>query len=441
MRHIFPSYAYGAGPPERCWWKDTCPDLEIAPPLTDTIDTDVAVIGGGFTGLNAALHLARSGRTVTVLEANQFGWGASGRNGGFCCLGGSTASDAHLDRRFGLHGRLEYRSAEKAAVQHVDDLINDLALDVDRHSEGETELAHHARDMGHLRASVQRVEQNYGVTPQIIEKADLKQHGMNGPFHGALTTPLGFALNPRKYVLGLARAALRAGADLIAEADATGITRAGSGWRLRAGNLSVTARQVIVATNGYSSETVPAWMAGRYMPVQSNVLVTRPLTREEQLRQGWTSAQMSFDTRNLLHYFRLMPDGRFLFGMRGGLLSSPRSDRRAAQAAVSDFRKMFPAWADADITHTWSGMVSVARNQTPFIGPVPDMPGVWAGLCYHGNGVAMGSYAGKKLASLVLGDDTPIPAAMRQPLAKFPLGAARRALMPLVYTGLMLRDF
>jgi glycine/D-amino acid oxidase-like deaminating enzyme len=177
------------------------------------------------------------------------------------------------------------------------------------------------------------------------------------------------------------------------------------------------------------------------MPTQSNVIVTRPLTGHEIKSQGWNSAQMAYDTRNLLHYFRLMPDGRFLFGMRGGLRSSPRAEAASRRAILRGFSKMFPAWKDVEVTHSWSGMVSIARDQLPYVGPVPNMGGVFAGVCYHGNGIAMGSYAGKKLAQMVLKNgQTDLPEAMTTPLTRFPFGRARRLIMPAVYAGLKAQD-
>ena len=206
MKRIFSSYAYGAGPRAGCWWDETC-DVQDFPKLETDIACDVAIVGAGFTGLNAALYLAEAGVNVVVIDAQNVGWGASGRNGGFCCLGGAKASDMMLDKRFGKDGRLAYRGVEKNAVAHVDALINWLGIDVDRHSVGETELAHRPRHMATLVASAERVAENYGVTPTLLEARELAGVGMGGSFHGAMTIPVGFALNPRKYIAGLARAA------------------------------------------------------------------------------------------------------------------------------------------------------------------------------------------------------------------------------------------
>jgi glycine/D-amino acid oxidase-like deaminating enzyme len=438
MRRILGSHVYGVAPRAGCWWDETC-DLPECAVLDADLRCDVAIVGGGFTGLNAALELAARGVDVLVLDAEHPGWGASGRNGGFCCLGGSKLEDDAIDRRFGREARLEWRAAEVAAIDHVAEFLERSGTVADVHSEGEAWLAHRARDMHGTDRVVARVEEDYGVTPRVRTAEELRADGMSAGFHGGVTIPLGFALNPRKYLVGLTVAAQIAGVRVFSRASVDRLERAGTGWRLRSGRQVVRAEQVLVATNGYSSEDVPHWLAGRYMPAQSSVVVTRPLTRDELEARGWTSRQMCYDSRNLLHYFRLMPDDRMLFGMRGGLGASAVSEARARARVIRDFRAMFPAWADVPITNYWSGLVCLSRGFMPFAGPVPDSPGLWCAMCYHGNGVAMGSYAGKLVAQAMSGRDVR-PVAMREPLDAFPLGRARRALMLPVYAGFALRD-
>ena len=441
MTHIYPAFAYGPGPRNGCWWDKTVTRVD-RPELASDLTCGVAIIGGGFTGLSAALHLAKARVDVAVLERETVGWGASGRNGGFCCLGGGRASDAQLLRRFGPKGLADWCQAEVDAVRLVDSVISDHGMDVDRHSEGETLLAHRPRDVARLREEAEHLSTTRGIPALIIEKQDLAAHGMNGPFHAAMTTGIGFALNPRKYLDGLARAAEHAGARIYHHCDVQGIEQCGGKPLLRTGTATVRAKNVIVATNGYSSETIPGWLADRYMPTQSSVLVTRVLTDGELQDQGWTTSQMAYDSRNLLHYFRLMPDRRFLFGMRGGLLSSAAGEAASRARVRRDFEAMFPAWRDVESQHQWSGLVCLARRGSPFVGPVPGCEGVFAGLCYHGNGVAMGSYAGAVLADLVLKREHQqlYPDVMRTPLARFGFGRLRRLLLPPAYLRFSLQD-
>lgn len=441
MKRIFSDYAYSDAPRKGCWWDETC-DIPERPVLKGAHTCEVAIVGGGFTGISAALHLAEAGVEATVLENNYVGFGASGRNGGFCCLGGGRLSDAKLDQQVGREGRLEWRSAELASVNFVDALTTRLGIDVDRHSQGETEMAHRPKDYVQMQKDVAKYAENYGVEPQLIPQADLEAAGMNAGFYGALTTPVGFALNPRKYVTGLAAAAEQAGARIYHGSGVNGITKTSAGYQLSTSQGTVTANRVIIATNGYSSEDLPDWLAGRYMPTQSSIIVTRPLTQSELGAQGWTSGQMAYDTRNLLHYFRLMPDNRMLFGVRGGLISSAGADQRAFDRARADFDQMFPAWKSVETPHSWSGMVCIARNEMPFVGEVPEHPGMFASLCYHGNGVAKASYCGALLADLVQ-DKTPervYPRIVQRPLRKFELGRYRRAVMPFAYAGFALSD-
>ncbi len=441
MKRIFSDFAYGDAPRAGCWWDQTYARAK-RPALQGPHVCDVAIIGGGFSGISAALHLAEVGVSATVLEDRFVGWGASGRNGGFCCMGGGMLDNATLDRKFGREGRDAWRQTEHAAVKLVESLTTRLNIKVDRHSNGETQFAHRAKDMDGLRRQAVDFAEDYGVEPQITEEADLETNGMNAGFHGALTVPIGFGLNPGKYITGLAAAAETAGAQIFHRTPAMRIGRANGKFRVETPDGVVSAEKLIIATNGYSSEDLPAWLAARYMPTQSTIIVTRPLTQAERDAQGWTSRQASFDTRHLLHYFRLMPDNRMLFGVRGGLMANAASEVRAIRRARADFDRMFPAWRDVETPFGWSGMVCIARNRMPFVGEIPDLPGMFTSLCYHGNGVALASYSGALLADLVQGK-TPAqsyPDALRQPLGRFELGRFRRAVMPFAYAGFAISD-
>lgn len=444
MIHAFPDHAYGPSPIKSCFWAETVPDWQFdCPPLTTDTRTEVAIVGGGFTGLSAALHLARAGVDTVLLDAQFPGFGASGRNGGFCCLGGINLDDDGLTRAVGVAGRREWRRVERAAVDLVADLLAQENINADTHSNGETMLAHSPKAMRRLERHVDDIRANYGVDPTLHDASELGALGMAGPFHGGLTVPIGFALNPRKYALGLMRAAQGAGARVHGYSPVQRIGKEQSLFRLETPQGRVLAQKVIFAMNGYAPDDLSPWLAGRFLPAQSSVLVTRPLTPQEQADAGWTSAQMAYDTRNLLHYFRLMPDGRMLFGRRGGVNSSPTADARVMADTRAHFDAMFPALSHVETPYGWHGFVALNRAGLPYVGPVPGMPGAYAGFGYHGNGVAMGTYAGALLADLArsAAPKRIHPAAMQQIPPRFPLGRHRRLLLPLGYIQLGLADY
>ncbi|WP_113911616.1 NAD(P)/FAD-dependent oxidoreductase [Roseovarius dicentrarchi] len=436
MRRIYPLHAYGEAPREACYWRTTAPEADN-PPARGTLSADVAIIGAGFTGLSAALHLAEAGADVIVLEAQDVGWGASGRNGGFCCLGGSAASDKALRRQFGEDARRDYRMTERRAVELAERLIDRHAMQVDRHSDGETTMAHTEAAYRGLEAQTADIERDYGVTPTLTPKADLIENGMNGPFHGALTIPIGFSLNPLKYAHGLAAAATSAGARIRGRSPVVKIEQ-GRSFTLTTPEARVQARRLIVATNGYSSDDLPDWMKARYLPTQSNVLVTREMTDAELAAQGWTTAQACYDDRFFLHYFRLMPNKRMLFGMRGGLFSAPWADARMHASIRQHFEAMFPAWRHVETPHSWHGLLSIARDLTPYVGPIDTMPGAFTAISYHGNGVAMATYAGALLADLAQdrAPQDPYPQIMQSPPKRWPLGRFRRAWFAPIYAAM-----
>ncbi|WP_371225118.1 NAD(P)/FAD-dependent oxidoreductase [Roseovarius sp. 2305UL8-3] len=439
MKRVFPAHAYGEAPREKCYWSSTI-DTPDYPAVQGEFRADVAVIGAGFTGLNAALHLSEAGEDVIVLEAQTPGWGASGRNGGFCCLGGAKASDSMMRRAYGEAARLEFRLGEYEAVKYAQALIAERGIDCGTHSEGETVHAHTEDAIRNLHDIAESVERDLGVSSTFIPKDKLAENGMNGPFHAALTTPIGYALNPLKYTLGLAAEVAKAGGRISSHSPVLHIDQ-NDGFTLKTPSATVRAKRLVVATNAYSSDDLPKWMAGRYLPTQTNVIVTRPLSDNEIGAQGWSTHQMSYDDRFFLHYFRLMPNKRMLFGMRGGLFSSTAADARMNRKIRKDFETMFPHWAHVETPYNWHGLVALSSDLTPYTGPIPEMPGAWTSLCYHGNGVAMGSYAGALIADQMLGRSGARlhPKIMQKPHGKIPLGRFRRATFWPVYAFAWLR--
>lgn len=434
MKRLYEPQAYEN--PVGSYWETTA-SAEPCAALTGETSAHTVIIGGGYTGLNCALQLAESGidpASIIILEAEQPGFGASGRNGGFCCLGGSKLTVRQAIARFGEKETLFNVETQKAAIETVRSNLSRFAINADTHSNGETRLAYRPSNIGELEAEKRQMKELFNIDSTFISPDKMKQAGLHSPdFHAALTTPVGFALNPMKYVLGLARAAQDAGIVLYGHSPVTRIERISSGWRTVIPKGTVTARNLVIATNGYSSEDVPEWLAGRLMPVLTNIIATRPLTPQELADQGWTSHQMCYDTRHSLHYFRLMPgingEGpRMLFGMRGGTSATRHSNDIRHRKIRADFERIFPAWRGVETPWFWSGLVCLTQNLTSYTGPIPEMENAWASLAYHGNGVALGSHSGRQLARMIAGEMAPdaMPAQMRQPPVRFPFPALRR---------------
>lgn len=431
MRRVFEDYAYTDAVRNGCYWDSTVAQRSW-PVLRGTHQADVVIIGAGFVGLNAAIELVQGGASVIVVDAEFPGWGASGRNGGFCCMGGAKAEDATIARHYGPEALEAWDAAQVAAIDLVDQRISDLALDVERHSDGEIVLAHSARAMKRLAAE----------NETVFNAEDLRAMGIAGHgFHGGMRTPVGFGLNPRRYVDGLDRHADSLGVSIYGQTPVTKLTKGANRWHAQTPEGLVEADNVLIASNGYSSDDLPDWLTARYLPAQSSAMVTRPLSEAEQHAQGWTSDLMAYDTRTLLHYFRLMPNGRFLFGMRGGVSSSPRAEAATRRQMRQHFDRMFPAWTSVEATHMWSGLVCLMPSLVPFVGEVPDMPGVFAAMGWHGNGVAMGSYAGVQIAARMAGrPSNGLPNFVSYPPKRFPLNKNRRALLRLAYLGYAVKD-
>jgi len=311
------------------WAATTAPDVPGAPPVQGDIDTDIAIIGGGYTGLSAAYHLARDhGVKAHLLEAHRIGWGCSGRNGGFCSVGIGKDDFEDWVQRFGEAQALATFELGREAVRTVRGLLTDNAIDAEATADGGLELAHKPNRLPEMAARADRMRKRFGLDIRVLDKADLDREFLTSrEAHGALFHPEGFALHALKYAQGLGRAAIAQGAQLHESSPVTGWRRDGARHLLQTPGGTVRARQVVIATNGYTNDSLQGWTAGRLLPVLSNIIVTRPLTEAERQSVNWRTHLKIWDSRRLLFYYRLLLDNRILFGARGGIEDSEAEHR------------------------------------------------------------------------------------------------------------------
>lgn len=444
-RMSMPSFANPACDPTRpaaSWWEASAEALPPLAALSGELSCEVAIVGGGYTGLSCALHLARDhGMDVCLLEAGRPGGGASGRNGGFCCLGGAGIDYQEMARRYGWEQtRLMFR-AQLDAIELVRELVESEQIELQASGQGECQLAHSPSALGNLRAEQALLKDRFGHQTTLHEPDELTELGMRGPeFHGALRNPAGFGIHPLRYARGLANSAKRHGARIMADSAVLAWRSKSNGELLSTATGNVRAQKVVFATNGYTQPQLVPHFDRNLMPVFSNIIVTRPLAQAELDAQGWTSHQMAYDSRRLLHYFRLLPDRRFLFGGRGGSTYSVSAQQQRKPMLIDDFWRMFPAWREVEITHFWYGLLCLASDRMPHAGHLPGRNNAFFALAYHGNGVAMGSWMGRAVANLISGTSIELPAATRRPPPDILLPALRSLYLKAAYLGYGLKD-
>ncbi len=444
MKRLYEPSAYGLDPDPGNYWQAVSPPApERFPPVDGDIRVGAVVIGAGVTGLSAARRLAERGVETVVIDAAWPAWGASGRAGGFVCLGGAMLESAAMARRYGPEETRRFYGLQVRAVEEAGAFLDETGADVGRHSNGEWQLAHRRSRIGGLAEEAAQLEALTGLKATLQDRDALVERGLAGPeFHAGLHVPLGFAVDPRRYALALLADAENAGVRIHGGSPMLDIVEQDGAVTIETPQGRIIAERAIVATNGYGWDDAPEGLAARTMPVLSHVLATRPLTPDELAAQGWTSSDMAFDSRTLLHYFRLTPERRFIFGTRGGVSAASSALAASARRARRDFERMFPAWVQVETPHSWSGLVCLTASLTPFVGAVGDGARVFAALGYHGNGLAFGRLAGRMVADLAVGrgTDADIPAPMRGPLKRFALPGLRRVGLRAAYLGFGITD-
>ncbi|HEV2280927.1 MAG TPA: FAD-binding oxidoreductase [bacterium] len=381
------------------YWIDTAPDFPDRSGRTLPHDVDVAIVGGGITGLNAAIALARKGASAVVLEQDRFGSGASGRNGGMCTTGVSVGP-ATAVKRYGLAAARAYHDAYRDAVDFVESLVRAEGIDCDFRRAGRLGVAYRPSHHEHQRATQKLLAERFGHETILISPAELRAELGSPYYHGGLLDPLSAGLHPAKYVRGLAETAERSGARLHEKTKVTSVQR-GPSSRFRIGTPLgwLSAGQVLLATDAYTTGIFRK-LQRRMVVVGSFIVVTEPLD-DGLAREIIPRGRMVVDTKNIGHYFRLTPDGRLLFGGRARFaLSNPGSDRKSAAVLHRDMLNVFPQLAGTRIDYVWGGHVGFPVDRMPHAGQIG---GLYYSMGYSGHGVQMASLMGARMAEIMDG--------------------------------------
>ena len=372
------------------------PDSLITSKSPNT-ETDVAIVGSGYTGLCAARVLKKNGASVTVLDRNTIGWGASSRNGGMATPGLKQGIQK-IYKMYGSELSHEFWNSSVDAIDLIDAIVNEHSIDCDWERNGHASLATKPSHAPRLKEYGSWLEKEFGHSQRYIPKNQIRDEIGSDAYYGALTDDISGGLHPSKYVFGLATAVANLGVQLCENTEVTKIEKNDSNnFRLISSKGDIIAKKIIIATNGYTNRLVPK-LKPLIFPVGSYIVVTEPLTKELQNIIS-PKKRMYYDSKNFLNYFRLTPDGRMLWGGRNDLSTDLDFDESAIRLS-KELYTIFPDLAGIPITNTWTGKLGITFDLMPHIGQTN---GIYYAFGYGGHGLSIATYLGTEIGLLLSG--------------------------------------
>lgn len=399
---------------ERIYWHDTV-DMPSDNNLTKLPEkVDVAIIGGGYTGLSAARTLAKRGARVVVLEAETMGWGASSRNGGMTLTGLKVSMETIL-KKYGRDTAKRLFQCSLDSVDAVEQIVKEEQINCGFARRGHLLAANKPKHFDGLREEAEFMAKEFNHNLKLISRE--KQHEEIGSdaYYGALLDEVSGGLNPAQYVTGLAQSAEKARALLCAQARVTHLERGMNGaFAVETARGKVTAEKVLVATSGYTSRATPK-LQGKIIPIGSFIIATERLP-EKLTSELNPKNRMIFDSRRYLNYFRIW-DKRMIFGGRAAFFpENPNTIRQSAEILQREMIKVYPQLKDVKVEYAWGGTLDFAFDMMTHVG---ELNGMYYSLGYAGHGVAMATYLGKTVAEAMLNNNI-----KDHPFASFPFPGA-----------------
>ena len=393
---------------EHNYWLTTVemPRTDPARALPET--ADVAVMGAGFTGLSAARTLAAKGAKVVVLESETIGWGASSRNGGMVLTGMKLG----VNQLISMYGRARTQrmyAASLASIDCVEKIVREESIACALSRCGHLEVACKQAHFDDYSRQVEVIEREFHHELKIIPRSELQSEIGSDIYYGGMVDETSVGLNPARYVAGLGTAAMRAGACVYEKTRVEGMERANRqgnvGWAVRTSNGTVWARDVFVATSGYTSKTTPV-LQKKIIPIGSYIIATEVLP-DALARELSPRNRMIYDSKNYIYYYRLTPDNRMLFGGRAAFFpESGATIRKSAEILRSGMIEVYPQLRATKVDYVWGGTLDFAFDIMPHAG---QMDGMYYALGYAGHGVAMATYQGQLMARRISGESPDNP--------------------------------
>jgi glycine/D-amino acid oxidase-like deaminating enzyme len=393
---------------ERNYWLTTVEMPRTDAPRTLPDTADVAVIGAGFTGLSAARTLAKKDARVVVMESESIGWGASSRNGGMVLTGMKLGVNQLLSM-YGRERTQKMYGASLASIDCVKQIVQEESIACDFSRCGHLEVACKQSHFDDYARQVEVVGREFHHELKIVSREELRSEIGSDIYFGGMVDESSVGLNPARYVAGLGVAALRAGACVYEKTRVESIERGNRqgdvGWMLRTSHGSLWARDVFVATSGYTSKTTPA-LQKKIIPIGSYIITTEVLP-DALARELSPRNRMIYDSKNYIYYYRLTPDNRMLFGGRAAFFpESGDTVRKSAEILRRGMIEVYPQLRDTKVEFVWGGTLDFAFDIMPHAG---QMDGLYYALGYAGHGVAMATYQGHLMARRISGESPDNP--------------------------------
>jgi glycine/D-amino acid oxidase-like deaminating enzyme len=376
------------------WWDTMQVPRFDAEPIPQV--ADVAVIGSGYTGLNAALQTARGGRHTVVFDAEDAGFGCSTRNGGQISTSIKPSYET-LARRHGQSRAFAIMREGQQSLAWLGEFVTSEGLDCDFAVVGRFHAAHSAARYEALTRSIANQPKGLEVEAHAVPRAEQRSELGTDVYHGGVVYRQHAAIEPARYHRELLTRVIGAGAQIFARCPVTAIDKDGGRLRLTTSRGAVRARDVLIATNGYTGRLTP-WLRRRVIPIGSYIIATEPLSPDIMARLMPRNRIVS-DTRKVVYYYRATPDRRCI--LFGGRVSLNETDPRISGPMLrAEMVNIFPELAQARISHSWHGLVAYTFDELMHVGR---HDGLYYAMGYCGSGVGMGSYLGMRVGQQILG--------------------------------------
>ena len=403
MSSLYHKDIYKFEEPVKSYWETTINSNNKYSRLEKDLQTNIVVVGGGYTGMSCALTLAKKyNEDVILLEAGHIGWGSSARNAGFCCIPPAKMSVSKMFKKYGKNETKKFFQNTIEGSNFTKNLINEYGIECDLTGDCNYEVAPHPSYFKSIKDEAQIYNKEFGIETKVYSKEEFNEIGHSGEEQfGAFSYKPGFAINPLKFLLGLAKQAGQSGVKIYQKSKVDKIEKNFGKYNIIANGHIVTANKIVMATNGFYQDDLLPKLNYTILPVISNIIITRPLTNEEVKSHNFITHNPVLNIRNLLFYYRLLKDKRFLFGARGDLIGSEKSSGIKSKIMEKQMKKVFPNWNDVEIEYNWRGLVAVTTKFTPSIGKI-DNDEIYYSFGYQANGVNTAPWSGNELAKLIV---------------------------------------